>query len=190
MASTNLLQWNPSAANQENDTAYAADSQRAGGATNPSVFPSILANKLYYQLSTYMTALFTAFANKGFSTSDASLATLTAQCMNFLTTADVKPGITTVSYAASVTFDCNQAKGFQVTMNGNITSLTVTNAQAGDELTFVFIQDGSGGHTVSGIGGNVFGSGAPDTTPGKVSIQQFKVLQDLSIRASGPVTVS
>lgn len=88
MATTNLQQWNPTAVNQENDAAYAADSQRSGGATNPSIFQAELANKLFYQTTTFLTALFTAFANKGFTTSDSNLSTLTATCANFLTTAD------------------------------------------------------------------------------------------------------
>lgn len=88
MATTNVQQWNPTAANQETDAEYTADSQRAGGATNPSVFQAELANKLFYQLSTYVAALFAAFAAKGFTTSDSNLPTLTAQCSNFLTTGD------------------------------------------------------------------------------------------------------
>lgn len=89
MATTNLIQWNPTAANQENDAAYAADSQRAGGATNPALFDATLANKAFYQWSTFLTALFAAYAAKGFTTSDSNLSTLTAQCAGFLTTADL-----------------------------------------------------------------------------------------------------
>lgn len=88
MATTNMQPWNPTAANQENDAAYTADPQRAGGATDPSVFQSVLANKLFYQTTIYLTAFFTAFANKGFSTSDSNLPTLIAQCANFLVAGD------------------------------------------------------------------------------------------------------
>lgn len=96
MATTNLLQWNPTAVNQENDAAYLADSQRAGGATNPSILQAELANKAFFQWSTFLTALFQAFANKGFTTSDSNLNTLTAACANFLTTAD-KIAVSTTS---------------------------------------------------------------------------------------------
>jgi hypothetical protein len=88
MATTNLKQWNPTAVNQENDAQYDADSQRAGGATNPSIFDARLANKAFFQWSTFLTALFQAFANKGFTTSDSNLNTLTATCAAFMTTAD------------------------------------------------------------------------------------------------------
>jgi hypothetical protein len=88
MATTNLQQWNPTAVNQENDAAYTADPQRTGGATDPSIFEAQLANKAFFQWSTYLTALFQAFALKGFTTSDSNLNTLTATCAGFLTTAD------------------------------------------------------------------------------------------------------
>lgn len=89
MATTNLQQWNPTAVNQETDAEYVADSQRAGGATNPAIFEAELANKAYYQWSTFLTALFQAFAAKGYTTSDSNLSSLTAQCLNFTTAADV-----------------------------------------------------------------------------------------------------
>lgn len=89
MATTNLLQWNPTAANQESDAQYLADSQRVGGATDPSIFEAELANKAFYQWSTYLTALFQAFAAKGFTTSDSNLNTLAATCSAFLTSNDL-----------------------------------------------------------------------------------------------------
>ncbi len=89
MATTNLQQWNPTAVNQENDAQYTADSQRAGGATNPAIFQAELANKAYYQWSTFLTALFQAFANKGYTTSDSNISSLTAQCANFATSNDL-----------------------------------------------------------------------------------------------------
>ncbi len=189
MAGTNLIQWNPTAANQETDAEYLADSQRAGGATNPSLFDATLANKLFYQMSTYLTGLFTAFGNKGFATSDASLAALTAQCANFLTTADVLPGTSTVAYAATVVFDCSRANGFEVTLTGNITSLTVINAAVGQVITLTFIQDGTGGRTVA-FPSNVKSPGAPSISPSDVSVQQFKVLKDTFLHPIGPVMVS
>jgi hypothetical protein len=185
---TNLLQWNPTGANQETDAAYLADSQRAGGATDPSLFASVLANKAFYQWSTYLYAFFTAFANKGFSTSDANVSTLTAQCANFLTSADIKPGLQYVLYAPTLTFNCTQANGFQVPLNGNL-SFTLSTPSIGQQILLAFTQDGVGGHTVTWPS-SVVGYGTVDTTANKTSQQLFIVLNDNLLHPISPMTVS
>jgi len=189
MATTNMRQWNPDQNNQETDAQYAADSQRAGGATNPSFFTSILANKLFYQMSTYLTAMFAAFANKGFTTSDSSLSALTAQCSHFLTTADISAGMVTVGYAPTMSFNCVVANGFQVTMTGNITSLSVIGASFGQVVTLAFTQDGVGGRTVV-LPANVVTPGTVDGAAGKTSMQRFQQLGDGKLHPIGPMTIS
>jgi hypothetical protein len=98
MASTNFKQWNPPASNQESDTAYATDAQRTGGAAINSPFASALANKLFYQLTTWLEAFANSLVGKGFSPNDGSgnpstaIATLQSILANILTTAD------TISY--------------------------------------------------------------------------------------------
>lgn len=188
MATTNLLQWNPNATNQEDDAAYLADSQRTGGAADPSIFDSVLANKLFFQCTTYLTALFTAFANKGFPTSDANLATLTAQCANFLTTADTRPGLSSIAYSATPIFNALTADGFQVTLTGNITSLTLNNLTFGQRFIMAFVQDGGGGHGVT-FPTNVKTPGAVSGVPGATSIQPFVVLLDGNLYPTGPMVV-
>ena len=91
MANTNMQQWNPTAANQETDAQYTADSSRSGGASTGSIFPSATANKLFYQLSTYVTALMQALVAKGYTTSDASLSTLAGVLACIMTNADMAP---------------------------------------------------------------------------------------------------
>ena len=77
MGSTNLQQFNPNQANQESDVAYTADSSRANGiVAGPSIFDSALANKLFYQLTTFMAAFANMMAAKGYTLSDANLTTL------------------------------------------------------------------------------------------------------------------
>lgn len=78
MPSTNFLQWNSSETNQETDAEYLADSQRLGGAPVGAVFPSPLANKIFYQLSTFCTAFANFMVANGQSASDASLSALQA----------------------------------------------------------------------------------------------------------------
>ncbi len=179
--------WNPNQNNQETDTAYAADSTRANGAVDPTTFLSILGNKAFNQWSTYLWALFTAFANKGFSTSDSSASTLVAQCANFLTTADVKGG-TAVPFSSTPTLNCAQYNAFQITLTGNIT-LTVSNGVAYQLVTLAFTQDSVGGRTVT-FPSNVLSPGTPGTAAGKTSAQQFMQMADGNFHPVGPMVVS
>ncbi len=87
--SSNFQQWNPNSTNQETDSQYTSDSQRSGGAANPSTFASATANKLFYQLSTFVTAFATMMANKGYTLSDANLANLEAVLTNVITAVDL-----------------------------------------------------------------------------------------------------
>jgi fibronectin-binding autotransporter adhesin len=189
MASTNLQQWNPTAVNQETDAQYAADSTRAGGAVDPAIFLSVLGNKAFYQWSTYLTALFQAFANKGFTTSDSSLNTLTAQCANFLTTADTLPPIQSVAYSSTPTFNAGAASGFQMTLTGNVTGITITGVAPGELIAIEFIQDGTGGRTVNGWPTLVTNTAAipqPDLSPGIGTLYLFRVELNGNVHPAAP----
>jgi hypothetical protein len=94
-AITNFLQWNPSSINQQTDGTYATDAQRVGGAVT-GIFPSDLANKLYYQTSTLVAALATVMVNKGYEMQDTSLADLITSLSNILTKAEFGTGANTV----------------------------------------------------------------------------------------------
>lgn len=166
--------WNPTASNQENDAQYAADSQRAGGATDPSIFLSPLANKLFYQLSTYLTALFTAFAAKGFTTSDSNLSTLTAQCANFFTTADVRSPITIVPSSPTLTLDASNTNGFYTQLTSNTTITAVNGVVDGQIITFCYFQDSVGGRTIA-FPSTMFEAVQPDQRPNSFSVQMFIV---------------
>ena len=85
---TNFLQWNPSKVNQEDDTEYAVDSQRLGGADLEELFPSETANKLFYQVATMVAGIGQMMSNKGYTMSDANFANLVTALANILTKAD------------------------------------------------------------------------------------------------------
>ena len=189
MAINNFLQWNPSAANQESDLTYLADSQRVGGATDPSIFDAALANKLFYQLSTGMTALMQMMAYKGFPVSDASLGTLAAQLANILTTADLRgyAGLQTVPYASSVVLNAGQYLSWQIALNGNM-MITVAGALPGDTLSIVFVNDSVGSHTVTWSAPfESAGTEQPSAIVSATSVLTFKVRLDGSIYPQGPV---
>ena len=186
--SSNFLQFNPSQINQQNDTAYAGDSTRAGGAPLDSLFASELANKAFYQWSTFIAAFGQMMANKGFTVSDSVLATLVAQLTNVLTTADVRGGLVNLAYASVLNLNATKSLGWQVTLAGN-TTFTISGAQVGDELILVLIQDYAGGHTITWPSG-FEDALQPDPSPNAVSILSFKVLVDGTVWTARPVLSS
>ena len=82
---TNFLQTNPSAANQEDDGTYAADSLTTGGVGVDDILPSPWLNKVWFQCTTFICALAYVIANwgGGYTITDTSLATLKAQILAF-----------------------------------------------------------------------------------------------------------
>jgi hypothetical protein len=130
---TDFLQWNPNANNQETDAAYAADAQRSGGAADPSVFASTLANKAFFQWSIFIKALAESLAAKGYSLSDGAtvpgtaLANLQTVMANILTEADLitifnNPKITGIISADGV----NPSRGITPLTTSNSTQLATT----------------------------------------------------------------
>lgn len=57
------------------------------------------------------------------------------------------PGQVTTSFSATPTFDASAAQSFKMTLTANVTSSTVTNPTAGETITFIITQDGTGGWT-------------------------------------------
>lgn len=88
--SSNFQQWNPFGLNQETDAAYTSDSLRTGGAPTNAIFASPLANKAFYQWSTFIAAFAASLALKGYVLSDANLATLTATLGDVITGSDIQ----------------------------------------------------------------------------------------------------
>jgi len=84
---SNFLQWNPAQNNQKTDNQYSIDTMRTGGAVT-GVFAKELANKLFYQVTTMVSAIGTMMSNKGYTISDSDLAILITAMSNILTKAD------------------------------------------------------------------------------------------------------
>jgi hypothetical protein len=184
MGSTNFLQFNPSQAQQETDSQYLADATRIGGALDGNAWPDVSANKTLYQLSTAVAALMQMMANKGFNVSDANIGTLTAVLMNILTTADTTGGLQSLPWSPSLAFNAAKYSGFQVTLQG-ATSFTISGQTAGQIIGLLWIQDATGGRTVT-FPGNVNGGAQPDPTPSILSAQLFKVDAAGNLDALGP----
>ncbi len=174
MASTTVLQFDPLQTNCESDAAYLADSNRAGGFSTGAIWPSLIANKSLNQVSNYLFALFTAFAQKGFTTNDDNVPLLTAVCANFLTTADILPNIVSVASSPTPSFNAGASNGFQMTLTGNVTGSTISGLTPGQLIAFYFVQDGIGGRTVS-FPASFVGAIQPDPAPSAVSLQMFRI---------------
>jgi hypothetical protein len=70
--STNFIQVNPGAANQETDSTYASDPQRENGILTDAILASVILNKKDYQYSTFIAALALALSSKGYNVLDGS----------------------------------------------------------------------------------------------------------------------
>lgn len=145
MGSSNFLQHNPTAANQEDDATYAGDSTRTGGIGVDQIMPSPWMNKIWYQSSTFIAAFAGALANKGYNLSDANLPTLEAVLANVLTNADTKPAQIVVPFSPTPTFDCSKANGFRIDLTSNVTSSNLINVPvAGTIVTFYIVSTSPG----------------------------------------------
>ena len=185
MATSNFLQFNPTLANQETDAEYLVDSTRTGGAGVDAIWPSTSANKTLYQASTAITALMQMMANKGFTVSDAALATLTTQLSNILTTADILSNLQSVSWASSIALNAARYNGFQIALFGN-SALSISGQTVGQLIVLLFAQDGTGGRTVT-YSGSFVGGAQPDPTASTISGQIFKVNAAGVLQAQGPM---
>jgi hypothetical protein len=177
MAGTsNFLQHNPTAANQEDDATYAADSTRTGGIGVDQIMPSVWMNKIWYQASTFIAAFAGALANKGYNLSDANLSTLEAVLANVLTTADTKPPLVTVAFSPTPTFNAGVANGFDMVLTGNVTSSALVGQTVGQIITFCIKNTGS----FSFVFPSSF-NGAQAIAANTTTIQAFIVREDGTI---------
>ena len=55
--------------------------------------------------------------------------------------------LSTVAFSATPTFNAASFSNFKITLTGNVTSSTLSNAVAGQYIGFEIVQDGTGGHT-------------------------------------------
>lgn len=86
---------------------------------------------------------------------------------------DVRLGsLTTVTFSATPIFDASTAASFKLTLTGNVTSSTLTNAVAGEPVNFEICQDATGGRTFVPPT-NVLNMGTIVSTANACSTQEF-----------------
>lgn len=173
--SSNFVQINPTAANQQTDLVFDGYSLTTGGIGVDATLPSAWLNKAYYQSSTFVAAFAQMMANKGYVVSDADLPTLEAVLANVVTNADTKTPLVTVAYSPTPTFPASTANGFNITLAGNVTSSNFDVAPTvGQILTFVVVQGSTPYSFVPPA--SVNGWQQISTVPGSINIQQFIVI--------------
>jgi hypothetical protein len=186
---SNFLQFNPGAANQESDATYLADAQRLGGFASQQLLPAVLLNKIIFQCAQFIYAFTQMKLAKGYSMMDTNAGTLQGQLANVRTNADERALLTVQAFNANPVFDFTNTDAIQITMNGNITP-TFAGLGAGRRARLILIQDGIGGRTVAypGTMGTIFSQ--PDGTAGSTNIQEIQVTSDSVLHPAGPMTVS
>ena len=172
--SSNFLQFNPDLYNAENDAAYAGDTLRSGGIPSAAIFPSALANKLFYQVSTFVAAFSQMMVNKGYSLSDSSISALISVLMNVKCGADFLQSIVTVPCSTSVVFNAGISAQFDLTLTGNVSASSITNQTAGQLLGFIVSQDSTGGRSFAWPS-NLTSPGGICQIAGSTSLQYFVV---------------
>ena len=182
----NFLQWNPGQSNQESDASYAADTQRVNGATAGAAFPSMTANKLFYQTSTGVAALMQMMATKGFNVVDTNLPVLASVLSAIQTSADIRGQLVTLPWAPVLNCDASKFNTFEVTLQGN-TAINVTGQTPGQICSFHLVQDSTGSRTVTWPS-NFFGvSGLqPDPASNHATIFVWEIGSDLTGRLTTP----
>jgi len=97
-------------------------------------------------------------------------------------------GFASVSFSATPTFDFSKGDTQMITLTGNVTSSTLTNATPGQRLLFLVCQDATGSRTFAWPS-SVKGGGAVGATAGKCSVQEF-VWDGTWARGVGAVVVN
>lgn len=147
--SNNFLQWNAGKANQDTDNEYVIETQRIGGAVS-GLFPSKLANKLFYQCSIMVAAMGEMMKGKGFEMSDAVFADLITSLSHILTDAQFGSSAGTVCQGNDPRLDRELPTATKVWfwMNVAPTGWTIDATAATDAV--LAVKAGSGTYAVAG----------------------------------------
>jgi hypothetical protein len=186
---SNFLQFNPGAANQETDAAYLADAQRIGGFQSQQLLPSMLLNKIVFQCAQFIYAFTQMMLAKGYAMLDSDAGALQAQLANVRTNADQRSLLTVVGWSANPVLDFTNTDAIQITLSGNITP-TFAGLAAGRTVRLILIQDGTGGRIVNYPGSMGATFSQPDGTAASTNMQQIQVTADNVLHPAGPMTVS
>lgn len=86
--------------------------------------------------------------------------------------ASQQPALVATAFTATPVFDASAGSSFTITLTGAVTSSSVTNPTAGQTITFIITQDGSGSHAFA-FPANFKGATVIDSAANHVSVQSF-----------------
>lgn len=188
------------AANVDTQAGYAGSTYQTNG-LQPGMALSVQLNKALRQ-GTVMAAVIANFISSvlsanvldsGYANAAAEVAALLAQLKSAIqayAAASNPPGVVTVAYSATPVFNCALGNFiqpcFQMQLTGNVTSSTLSNLSAGQQVTFIIQQDATGGRTFTWPVAITDG-GTPDPAPNAYSQQSFIVDAGGTPRAISPM---
>lgn len=182
----NFLQIDQAKLNILDDADYASNAITTSGAAVESTCPSEFFNKFGYQMTTFVGAFAQMMAAKNYNMSDASISALAGILANVRTNADSVPGMISVAFAGSMTFNAAAASGFTTTLTGNVTASTLSSPAIGEFIIFAIAQDATGGRTFTWPVA-ISGAGPVSSLASSLSLQCFIVLPDSSVHAVTPM---
>jgi hypothetical protein len=94
------------------------------------------------------------------------------------------PGLSAVAFSPTPVFNAGTSSAFTMTLTGNVTSSSVTNAVASQRIAFIITQDATGGRTFVWPP-NFKGASAISPDANSVSVQEF-LYDGVNFRATGP----
>ena len=100
----------------------------------------------------------------------------------------VTSGMSTVAFSATPTFDASLGNTQKITLTGNVTSSTLSNAMAGEMINFVVCQDATGSRTLVWPS-NIKGAMTIGSAPSTCNVQSF-VFDGTNAYALGPGSTS
>lgn len=95
----------------------------------------------------------------------------------------------TVAFTATPAFNAGAGSIFDMTLTGNVTSSTLVNAQPGQTVRFIIVQDGVGGRTFAWPA-NIINPDLIDPSPNAICVQSFVARTNGNLYPLGPMTVN
>jgi hypothetical protein len=93
-----------------------------------------------------------------------------------------------IPFSSTPDFDGTQFNAWRMTLNGDVTSITLSNIFPGNLYTFIIQQDGTGSHAFNWTSGNLYNATLVNQDPNSLSIQTFVADENSWLYAIAPGT--
>lgn len=174
-------------ANVDSQTNFNGSGYQTQGFTSGTA-QSLQCNKVWRQASMVAAAVTNFIVNMlGINVQDdGNLSALVAKLTQALRQG--AHGLVVIAFSSTPTFDASTADTFEITLTANVTSSTLSNIVAGQQLTFIIHQDGVGSRTFAPPASLPLATIAPGAN--KTSVQKFIVSNALALYPVASMTVT